>query len=141
MKEDILSDSQTPPVSGRIRLEFLDGFRGVAALYVALYHMGMITLITVSHFYANSTNPQFKRLFEAVHINLFNQGHYAVVAFIVLSGFCLMLPLARSKSAPASFELPTFVKRRARRILPPYYASVLLALAIIAIVPGMNEQT
>jgi peptidoglycan/LPS O-acetylase OafA/YrhL len=127
--------------SHRIHLHFLDGFRGLAALYVAFYHLNMIALHSLGTFYPASTHPLLKRAFEFLHITVFNHGHYAVVAFIVLSGFCLMLPMARSCPADAVFDLKTFISRRGKRILPPYYFSVLFALAVIALVPGMDVKT
>jgi len=58
-----------------------------------------------------------------------NLGHFAVDLFIVLSGFCLMLPVLRNGGAlrgGAGF----FFKKRAIRILPPYYAAMGLSLLL-----------
>ncbi len=63
-------------------------------------------------------------------------GRIAVQIFIVLSGYCLMMPVARSgdlKGGPTGF-----IQRRARRILPPYYAALAFALLVISCVPRMN---
>ena len=57
--------------------------------------------------------------------------HYAVAVFIVLSGFCLMLPVARAKDKSLPGGLLGFAKRRARRILPPYYVALTLVLAVL----------
>jgi peptidoglycan/LPS O-acetylase OafA/YrhL len=54
-------------------------------------------------------------------------AHFAVDIFIVLSGFCLMLPVARSDRFEMSGGWHTFLLRRAQRILPPYYAALILA--------------
>ncbi|HEX6797348.1 MAG TPA: acyltransferase, partial [Ktedonobacterales bacterium] len=55
---------------------------------------------------------------------------FAVSAFIAISGFSLMLPVARGDG-----RLPggawTFFKRRARRILPPYYFAIAFSLILI----------
>ena len=58
-------------------------------------------------------------------------GHLAVDVFIVLSGFCLMLPVARSGGALADGARGFFV-RRARRILPPYFAAFTISVALTA---------
>jgi peptidoglycan/LPS O-acetylase OafA/YrhL len=53
-------------------------------------------------------------------------GPYAVDVFIVLSGYCLMLPVAQSVEGGLRGGLGAYLKRRARRILPPYYAALIL---------------
>jgi len=60
-----------------------------------------------------------------------------VAVFIVLSGFCLALPLLRGKGDLDGTL--AFLKRRARRILPPYYGALALTLGLIATIIG--EQT
>jgi peptidoglycan/LPS O-acetylase OafA/YrhL len=64
-------------------------------------------------------------------------GHYAVDVFIVLSGYCLMLPVAARGELPGGVW--HYVKRRARRILPPYYAAIAFSLLLIAAVPGLRH--
>jgi len=116
------SATSTPPLNvekkPRIRLEFLDGLRGLAALYVAF-----------SHIIADDTTglPQALRSF----LTIFSHGRLAVDVFIVLSGFCLMLPVAQSADGHLRGGVASYLKRRARRILPPYYAALILTLAVI----------
>ena len=38
----------------------------------------------------------FRRIVEMLQYALLDYGHFAVGVFIVLSGYCLMLPVARS---------------------------------------------
>ncbi len=54
----------------------------------------------------------------------FLRGNSRVDLFIVLSGFCLFLPLAKSPSSLQSWSLSAYAKRRAHRILPAYYAAL-----------------
>jgi peptidoglycan/LPS O-acetylase OafA/YrhL len=68
-------------------------------------------------------------------------GHFSVAMFIVLSGYCLMLPVARSTDGRLAGGFWGYLKRRARRILPPYYAAVALSLAFIAAIPSLREPT
>ena len=131
--------NSVPTKRPRLHLDFLDGIRGVAALYVVLHHAGMVSLQTMAKAYSNATPPVLLTLLNAVHFALFNHGHYAVVVFIVLSGFCLMLPIARAGNA-APFDFFRFFQRRARRILPPYYAAVAISLCVCAL-PGLNVIT
>lgn len=57
-------------------------------------------------------------------------AHLAVSVFIVVSGFCLMLPVLRAGGQLRGGAW-TFLTRGALRILPPYYAAVGLTLLLI----------
>ena len=118
----------------RVRLDYLDGLRGLAALYVVLNHTSfrMGTLAGVG---SHSLTAKIAGL---LHFFLFAYGHYAVAVFIVLSGYCLMLPVARRDDAALSGGLLDFIKRRARRILPPYYAAFALSLLFIVVVGWLH---
>jgi peptidoglycan/LPS O-acetylase OafA/YrhL len=105
-----------------LRLRFLDGLRGLAALYVVFFHEVLN---------ANEAPGEFSPVMMRVR-GFFYRGHYAVVFFIVLSGFSLMLPIARSGTGRVVGGLKDFARRRARRILPTYYAALALSLGIIA---------
>lgn len=72
----------------RPHLTVLDGIRGVAALYVVLHH-AYYSVVGES---GGMTLPAATR-WATVWLT---PGHYAVVVFIVLSGYCLMLPLVRT---------------------------------------------
>jgi peptidoglycan/LPS O-acetylase OafA/YrhL len=65
-----------------------------------------------------------------------SEGHFAVTAFIVVSGFCLMLPVARAGRRLRG-GTGVFLLRRFCRIAPPMYAAVLLAVLILQ-VPGQR---
>ena len=108
---------------------FVDGIRGLTAFYVVLNHIWTRFVVIAE---AGSLPPWF---------HLLKFGHAAVAIFIVLSGFCLMLPVARRTPLQLS---PDFLKRRARRILPGYYAamvlSLLLGLALPVILPPHSRE-
>ncbi len=106
----------------RPRLYYLDGLRGLAAFYVLLFHA--TTVMTTGH----SKLPLPLRIITV----LANRGHFGVVVFIVLSGFSLMLPMAMAGDARLSGGFGNYVRRRARRILPPYYAALVFSIAILA---------
>jgi peptidoglycan/LPS O-acetylase OafA/YrhL len=101
------------------RLEFLDGLRALAALVVLVHHAQL-------EVWAESVSP----------LNYF--GRMAVDVFIVLSGFCLMLPALRAGGRLRDGTLGFFA-RRARRILPPYYGA--LALSLLLIWAFIGEKT
>ena len=70
----------------------------------------------------------------------FIYGRFAVVVFIVLSGFSLALSPARHGWRLDGVS--PFARRRALRILPPYYAALAFSLAVAWLVappPGAGE--
>lgn len=102
-----------------LHLSYLDGLRGLAALYVVLYHLGMEMGKTALPHWAERV------------LGLFRYGHFSVDVFIVLSGYCLMLPIAKSGALRGG--VAPFLVRRARRILPPYYAALAFSLLLLYI--------
>jgi peptidoglycan/LPS O-acetylase OafA/YrhL len=109
-----------------LRLAYLDGLRAVAAAYVVAFH-------AVIGFTGQGLSGPWRVMRRA-----FAFGHEAVAIFIVLSGYCLMLPVVRKDSARLPVDLGRFIGRRAFRILPPYFAALLLSLAAIALVPALR---
>ncbi|HEY4104329.1 MAG TPA: acyltransferase [Polyangiaceae bacterium] len=105
------------------RLEYLDGLRGLAALYVVLFHAGVG--------FTSADLPFWARALR--HVLSF--GHDAVAVFIVLSGYCLMIPAAR-RDGEVSGGIVSYFRRRARRILPPYYGALLLSLIFVLLLPA-----
>jgi peptidoglycan/LPS O-acetylase OafA/YrhL len=100
----------------RQRLVGLDGLRGLAAVYVVINHVFLRTF------------PGYPADHAPFWASWFIYGRFAVVVFIVLSGFSLALSPARH-----GWRLDTvsaFAKRRARRILPAYWAALAFSLAI-----------
>lgn len=114
----------------RPRLEFLDGIRGLCALYVAFYHAVFFTGNGIE-------KTQFTGVFKPLTY-LLEFGHYSVAVFIVLSGFCLTIPVALSENRDLRGGFKTYIRRRAHRILPPYYFALLLSLLLIWALPLMQ---
>ncbi len=94
----------------------LDGIRGLAALYVVLHHCWLLTF----HGYPANTGP--------VWLGWLLYGHLAVVVFFTLSGFSLAVSPARKGWQLGG--MARFARRRAWRILPPYWAALLFSLVI-----------
>jgi peptidoglycan/LPS O-acetylase OafA/YrhL len=117
-------------IDQRPKFEFADGLRALAALSVALLHA---TLFTGYLGDAELNAPIAWRVAQI--------GYYGVPIFIVLSGFVLMLPVARTAGLELRGGFWGFIGRRARRILPPYYASLLLFLALILLIPLMQDPS
>src|SRR4051812_10624228 len=100
-----------PPPPRAERFDFLDGLRGLAALYVVLHHA------------SQDVPAPMLRGWAAAARFLLRHGHFAVAVFIVLSGYCLMRPVARDASRQIRGGTLAYLRRRAWRILPPYYAA------------------
>ncbi|MGW5156298.1 acyltransferase family protein [Nonomuraea wenchangensis] len=101
---------------GGTRLGGLDGIRGLAALFVVLHHCWLLSF------------PGFPADTGPGWAGWLLYGHFAVVVFIALSGFSLAVSPARSGWRLGG--LRRFARRRAWRILPPYWAALLFSLAV-----------
>jgi peptidoglycan/LPS O-acetylase OafA/YrhL len=110
------------------RFNHLDGLRGVASLYVVCFHVWQ----TCGGPYL-SAYPFLRWASGAL-----SYGTAAVSVFIVLSGYSLTLPLARSGRDWLDGGFQHYIARRAKRILPPYYACLALSWLLLAVVPGWS---
>ncbi len=119
----------SPPPTTTLRLAYLDGLRALAATYVVGFH-------AVLGFASKDLTGAWRLLRRT-----FAFGHEAVAVFIVLSGYCLMLPVVRSQPRQLSVALGRFVKRRALRILPPYFAALALSIGLLALVPALRMRS
>ena len=121
-----LARALTPPAE---RLAFLEGVRGVLALYVAAGHV--FTMVDPSAITGRpSAAPPWLQNVAAP----FMYGHVAVALFIVVSGFSLQLGLLQNGGNGVVRSNATFFRRRAARILPPYYAALALSAVVAATV-------
>lgn len=111
-----------------LRLHYLDGIRGLAALYVVLFH-------AYQEADPDLSGSQYSLAWQWV-TRWLTHGRLSVAVFIVLSGYCLMLPVARSSDGQLRGGFLQYLKRRSQRILPPYYAALLLSLLLFAIIPN-----
>src|SRR6185312_5139986 len=102
------------------RIAGLDGVRGLAALFVVVDHV----FLRAFPGYPVDTAPFWAAWFI--------YGRFAVVVFIVLSGFSLALSPARHGWRLDGVS--RFAFRRARRILPAYWAALAFSLAIVWVI-------
>ncbi len=108
------------------RLAGLDGIRGLAALYVVMNHIFLRAF------------PGYPVDHAPFWAGWFIYGRFAVVVFIVLSGFSLGLSPARHGWRLGGAA--GFAYRRARRILPAYWAALAFSLAVAwLVVPPPGE--
>lgn len=124
--------AENQAVTPKVHLGYLDSMRALAALYVVLYHAPLFGQYELSE-------VKLPRVVRWLQIALAH-GHYAVCIFIVLSGFCLMLPVVKGDGVLRGGALH-FFKKRARRILPPYYLALAVSLLLIWLCLGQKTQT
>jgi peptidoglycan/LPS O-acetylase OafA/YrhL len=97
-------------------LAALDAVRALAALGVVLTHVAAVLV------------------FRGVSLQWAAIGDAGVLVFFVLSGYLI----ASSVLRPSRFDARSYMIRRALRILPLYYASLLVALVLIEPAPLLS---
>jgi peptidoglycan/LPS O-acetylase OafA/YrhL len=106
----------------------LDGVRGLAALFVVVNHVFLRAF------------PGYPAARAPFWAGWFIYGRFAVVVFIVLSGFSLALSPIRHGWRLGGIS--QFARRRARRILPAYWAALVFSLAVAwLVVPPPGQAT
>jgi acetyltransferase len=118
--------SRQSPISGSShsdqRSAGLDGIRGFAALSVFGFHIWL--------YGAKGSSPQ-------VVADVFNELRVGLICFFVLSGYLLYGAFVRAaRRQDGEVSMPRYFARRAARILPAYYVSLLGALALLGPVAG-----
>jgi peptidoglycan/LPS O-acetylase OafA/YrhL len=100
-------------------------------------------VVYLNHAYAQVWNPHTSAspngILSAFSYSLV-AGHLSVTVFIVISGFCLTLPVVSSGDQLRGGTVD-FFRRRAKRILPPYYGALALCLVLIATIIGKPTGT
>ncbi len=100
----------------------IDILRGCSAIAVAVFHF----------------NAPYPALPDVYH-GMARQGWIGVSVFFVLSGFCISAAASKQKGGVTMFWF-----RRLMRIYPPYWASLLLVLWVVALrltTSGANDVT
>lgn len=103
------------------RTRWLDGLRGIAALFVVLHH----TWLASWPFFPEDRGPWW--------LGWLLYGHFAVAVFIVVSGFSLAQAPLRGGGTLAG-GTRRFIRRRAWRILPAYWAALVFSTILFAAV-------
>ncbi|AFZ23106.1 putative acyltransferase [Cylindrospermum stagnale PCC 7417] len=112
----------------RLHLPYLDGLRGLASLYVVLVHVEPLIADQLS-------------VFWTFFVRTMKYGAFSVISFIVLSGYVLMLPVVRSENSQLSGSFVNYIKRRARRILPPYYMALFISILLGGVIFLLEQFT
>ncbi|MCX6733525.1 MAG: acyltransferase [Candidatus Peregrinibacteria bacterium] len=135
------SSSQPSPSNGR--LEVLDYVRGLAIIHIFLYHyyiewfQGSFLIIPdgvaaniprLQIFHDGGLLDILKNLFSFLWV----YGFTSVNLFLLLSGFVLTYSALKSKSEiRTGGELLSFYVKKLKRLLVPFYITLLLGIAIL----------
>ena len=112
----------------KIKLAYLEGLRGLTALYVVFFHV-----------YQECTARREMPAVVLSSVKFIAYAEAAVAIFIVLSGYCLMLPVVQSGEGYIPGGVMNYLKRRSRRILPPYYAALVLSLLLLVLTSSLQH--
>ncbi|TXJ23447.1 MAG: acyltransferase [Chitinophagaceae bacterium] len=105
---------------------FLDGLRGLAALYVMIGHARWLLWEGWGAFRQHPDQYSAFEKMEVYFFSLFKYGHEAVLFFFVLSGFVIHLKQAKTIAAGKLPSLNGYFVRRVKRIMPPFLFALLL---------------
>jgi len=108
------------PAKPSQRVEWLDGVRALAASFVVLHHVWLMSY----QGFPDNAGPWYTG--PLVY------GHLAVAVFIVISGFSLTLRPSTNGYALAEGGRG-FFRRRFWRIVPPYWAALIFSVLLIEV--------
>lgn len=113
-----------------MRLRHLDALRALLALMVLIGHARMLLWMSWSD-WSRLQHGMLEKLLGLAS-GVFRYGGTAVMVFFSLSGYFIHLRVATqlAHDGPARFDARDYVRRRARRILPPYYVALLLTVVL-----------
>lgn len=115
--------SEINPNSTTSRFDAIDGLRGIACLGVVILHCYTLA-------------GGYPVPFSLQHV--IDYGYVGVDVFFTLSGFCLAYPIFKKKIK--NFKWNQYLWNRAKRILPPYWAILVISLLISQISLYLNLQ-
>ena len=114
-------------------LDFLDSFRGIAALIVLVGHARW--LLWEGYTSGYSKHPETYTLIEKVSmyfLTIFKFGHESVMFFFLLSGFVIHLKYSKAlgSSGNSNFKFFSYFLKRFKRIYPPLVFALLLTFLL-----------
>ncbi|NLX83488.1 MAG: acyltransferase [Clostridiales bacterium] len=121
----IAAYKQRTAVSPGGRIPALDGLRAFFVFSVVAFHL----------FEQSWLSPSFAFLGRSISLDPFlRTGYLWVDGMLLLSGFLLYLPFARSKEAGRPFTARAgFYRRRVMRIVPSYLLHLLIVFLVVAL--------
>ncbi|RYY11223.1 MAG: acyltransferase [Chitinophagaceae bacterium] len=122
----------TQIIPERQKLQFLDGLRGLAAIYVMIGHARWLLWEGYAQYQAHPEQYSTLNKMATYFFSLFRYGHEVVLFFFVLSGFVIHLKYARnySQQKPTIFRYREYLVKRIRRIYPPFIFALILTFIL-----------
>lgn len=125
----------------KTNLDFLDSFRGIAALIVLVGHARWLLWEGYSIGYI--IHPETYTLIEKVSmyfLTIFKFGHESVMFFFLLSGFVIHLKYSKAlvSISKSNFEFIPYFFKRFKRIYPPLIFAILLTFVLDKIGAGLG---
>jgi peptidoglycan/LPS O-acetylase OafA/YrhL len=108
------------------RYAFVDALRGIAAVWVVLYHGYTKNLVPM-------TGYKLPQPFDAV----FSTGYLGVYVFFAISGFVITQSIRGARITPG--YLGRFALRRSLRLDPPYWVTI-IAMIVLSFVSGKLQH-
>ena len=131
MQSTTAAAAQPAPASDATsrRLPFIDALRGIAALWVVIFHIGEGRQVAS----LQAALPSW------LDLAVFKAGHFGVPIFFVLSGFVIALSIGTDR---VTFGYTgRFALRRAIRLDLPYWASIAITLAFASVKAQLRPDT
>lgn len=116
----------------RGRIAYLDGVRGSAALFVLVHHA-----FCMAYPIGLGVWPQGAIGWA---LGWVTYGHFGVTVFIALAGFSLALGIA-GRGGVLTGGFLGYMRNRAWRIIPPYWAALLLTILLSVTIIGQPTGT
>jgi peptidoglycan/LPS O-acetylase OafA/YrhL len=116
------ADSVHGTADPRVHYVELDALRGIAILGVVATH--------TAGFWGRMTRTQLDLpLLNVNLLDFFHMGYLGVSLFFLLSGYLLTWTEGK-RAREGSYSLLSYAKRRALRLVPAYYAAILLVVVV-----------
>lgn len=121
-----------PPLIRPPRYRSLDLWRGVACLSVVIYHAGF----AIERTELDGIGAGATRWISLACLGALRMMYVGVPIFFVISGYCIA---ASADSTRRKGDSPwTFLRRRFRRIYPPYWASLVGLIALVVVLDAVG---
>ncbi len=120
---DLAVSDLAPQQPAPSRFAFLDSIRALAAWYVVVHHIWLAAFVS----FPDNVGPWV--------VGWMRWGYLAVAVFIIVSGFSLALRPARDADRLVG-GTSVFLRRRAFRILPPYWVALVISAAVMMLYTG-----
>lgn len=109
----------------------LDALRGIAIIGVVLTHLGIF-------WFAGARQPLVIPYLRIDLLNYTNLGYLGVPLFFLLSGYLLSWTEGK-RVERGSYDLLSYAKRRAFRLVPVYYVAIVLVVVVWPTTPSFGD--